>query len=343
MNSRANKPRVLLVEDDPAQLALISARFRSAKFEFETASDGHQALSLMKDRRFGIVVADIELPGLSGLDLLRSLRGQTPVILISGAITPTTRAKAIDEGAVAVFKKPVGWKDLLEEVDKVCKSGARPPRALVADDHPATRALLREVLQREGFHVDEAADGEEAVEKALATTVPYDLLITDILMPKLNGPEVIREIRKINKRVRIVFTTGAGTRREIRDCYLGGAVSLWRKPFDLKMVVEHLRKFKAEPIPQPDEHSASNVFEWVSGFRDSIEKDKKKKMALRKAGLLVVLFILSAIIVESLVHVDSLLGGTWTRLEHFMQRVEGYLEWDEGREIEREFYNPGNR
>ncbi|MCL5269180.1 MAG: response regulator [bacterium] len=66
-------------------------------------------------------------------------------------------------------------------------------RVLITDDEESLRFVLREILSREGCQVDEAEDGREAVDKALANG--YDLYLLDMKMPRLSGLDALREIR----------------------------------------------------------------------------------------------------------------------------------------------------
>ena len=68
------------------------------------------------------------------------------------------------------------------------------PRLLIVDDEMRIRELIRKYAKFEGYEVDEAADGMEAMEKCRACE--YDLMILDVMMPELDGFSVCREIRK---------------------------------------------------------------------------------------------------------------------------------------------------
>jgi CheY-like chemotaxis protein len=81
-------------------------------------------------------------------------------------------------------------------------------RALVVDDEPVIRSLYSEVLQAMGFKVDTAADGQEGIERLRAS--PYNLIISDIRMPKMTGIELILKADQIRpgSQSRFIFTTG---------------------------------------------------------------------------------------------------------------------------------------
>jgi CheY-like chemotaxis protein len=80
------------------------------------------------------------------------------------------------------------------------------PTILVVEDDRRGRYLVCEVLRREGYQVEEARDGAEALE--VIRTKRIDLVITDLVMPKLNGFKFVEQLRLINPRMPIIFTTG---------------------------------------------------------------------------------------------------------------------------------------
>ena len=82
------------------------------------------------------------------------------------------------------------------------------PRILVVDDEEQVRRVLRLVLERAGYEVDTAADGNEAV--AVFDPVRHDVVITDIVMPEKEGIETIQELRQKSTGVRIIAISGGG-------------------------------------------------------------------------------------------------------------------------------------
>ncbi|WP_447881136.1 response regulator, partial [Serratia fonticola] len=76
-------------------------------------------------------------------------------------------------------------------------SGPKALRIVIADDHPTNRLLLRRQLATLGYRVDEAIDGVAAL--ALIEANPYDLLITDLNMPNMDGITLTRRVREFNR------------------------------------------------------------------------------------------------------------------------------------------------
>ena len=103
---------------------------------------------------------------------------------------------------------------------------------LVVDDEPEIRALLRQVLERDGHAVTEAENGRKAVRALRERTV--DLVITDIIMPEQEGMETISEIRRLRPDVKIIAMSGGGRRLSMDFLPLAarlGADATIEKPF----------------------------------------------------------------------------------------------------------------
>ena len=119
-------------------------------------------------------------------------------------------------------------------------------RILVVDDDEQIRILLQEALEREGYLVEVAADGEEAVRLFRAN--PSRLVVTDIVMPEKEGLETISELRRLSQRVRIIAISGGGhisPERYLRLASSFGADRSFFKPVDLKELTAAVRELLA--------------------------------------------------------------------------------------------------
>jgi len=117
-------------------------------------------------------------------------------------------------------------------------------RILLADDEEALRELLREQLSAQGYAIDEAQDGVEAVEKLKQNS--YHLAILDINMPRKNGLDVLRHIREQNLPVRVIMLTGRLGFSVGSESMLLGADEYITKPFDLDYLEMAIKKVLAK-------------------------------------------------------------------------------------------------
>ena len=113
---------------------------------------------------------------------------------------------------------------------------------LIVEDDPQVRAMLRQMLEAAGFRVREAVNGKEAMKSWKAD--PPDLVITDVLMPEMDGFEVITSLRKLDPQSKIIAITGGGAAK-LTDLlptakHLGAAKTI-HKPFEREEMLQQVR------------------------------------------------------------------------------------------------------
>lgn len=115
--------------------------------------------------------------------------------------------------------------------------GTNNKKILVADDDVLVRKLLEEFLGFYGYNVDCVSNGEDAIR--LIETGYYDILITDYIMPKINGLELIKRVRSLNLSLLIIGMSGTGDEKEFLTA---GANFFMNKPIPLKKLKDILER-----------------------------------------------------------------------------------------------------
>jgi len=111
---------------------------------------------------------------------------------------------------------------------------------LVIDDEEIIRVLLRSALEAAGYEVTEAANGREGLD--LYRKRPTDLVITDILMPELNGLDMLMELTREFLDAKVIAISGAGGERNVLDvAKLLGARQTFQKPFSMPQLLSAVR------------------------------------------------------------------------------------------------------
>jgi two-component system, NtrC family, nitrogen regulation response regulator NtrX len=110
---------------------------------------------------------------------------------------------------------------------------------LLIDDEKSIRNVLKDILQHEGYRIEEAADGEQGLQKLAAQT--FDLVLCDIKMPKMDGLEVLQQIMQLQPDVPVIMISGHGTIETAVDAVKKGAFDFIAKPPDLNRLLITIR------------------------------------------------------------------------------------------------------
>jgi DNA-binding NtrC family response regulator len=119
MKNGNKTPRILIVDDDPGQRSLLNSFLRSQHFETETAESGERALELLRAGKFDMMISDVRMPGMSGLETLRQARKEhatLPVLLVTAFTDVRDAVAAMRDGAVNYLAKPIDLDELLASV-----------------------------------------------------------------------------------------------------------------------------------------------------------------------------------------------------------------------------------
>ena len=130
--------RILVVDDDPAVTSLLRRGFTYEGFQVDTAASGPDALGLARERPPALVVLDIMMPGMDGLEVCRRLRAadsSLPILLLTAKDAPTDQIVGLDTGADACVTKPFAFEVLLARVRALLRrrEGQQPEVLVYAD------------------------------------------------------------------------------------------------------------------------------------------------------------------------------------------------------------------
>ena len=111
---------LLIVDDEESNRDMLSRRLQRHGFEVVMAEDGHQALDSIRQQTPDVVLLDIRMPGMSGLELLpkaKAIRPDVPIIMITAYGDAETKRQALENGAEALLTKPIDFGTLRSEID----------------------------------------------------------------------------------------------------------------------------------------------------------------------------------------------------------------------------------
>ncbi len=271
--------RVLVIEDNPINLELMSYMLQAWQHEALQATDGESGLALARSARPDIILCDLLMPGMDGHTLAQALRADpqlchTPLLAVTALAREADRKTALASGFDAVFTKPIDPPTFMAGLQPYLSTPAKPPadppparsaplfpaippelRAprhpcvlLTVDDGPTNVAYKRDLFEPAGYTVLAADSVSQAL--ALLRERPVDVLISDVVMADGGGFELLRQL-KANSAWRdlpFIFLTSSARDSAARDMGLAlGAQDFLLRPIDAFVLLAALRRTLQPP------------------------------------------------------------------------------------------------
>jgi len=220
--------RVLVVDDEPGLRMTLAANLELEGYEVTEAPSGEAALALTSEQSFDLVMTDIRMPGITGVELFQRLHAkypEMPVVLMTGFALEELVQSALDQGAFTVLPKPFDVDHAL----KVVATAVLRPAVLVVDDMVQVAQSTADALSGEGVHAEAVFTGIEAARRVSVGGV--DVCVVDLVMPDQSGPEVIQHLLGLNPALRVITMSGNDVPDMLRQAASSGMQTFLRKPF----------------------------------------------------------------------------------------------------------------
>lgn len=253
---------VLIVEPSHTQQRIVAGWLHELGVrQLDLAAAGEEALVQMRATPPDLVISAMHLPGMTGTDLVRTMRedpalADIPFMLVSSETSYRYLEPLRQAGVIAILPKPFTREQLHKslfaaldflEPDQL-QLGSHSPdevRVLLVDDMQTSRRFMRQILEKMGIvQVREAENGLQARE--LIDREYFDLIITDYYMPEMDGGELIDYIRNESSQggVPILMVTSASDRSRLAALDQSGIAAVFDKPFE----VETLRRIVEQTL-----------------------------------------------------------------------------------------------
>ena len=195
----SEKPYVLIVDDDPDIREGSGAVLETNDYHLATASNGIECMEHIRDELPDLLILDMLMPRMDGFAVIRELRSDPdltgiPIIILTTVIEDAAYRRYELETGVAMgvsnyIEKPASPDELLRSVSAIVDQ----PYIIVTDDDPDIIEAISTVLESRPYNVATARNGEQCLEMIRKRNP--DLLLLDLLMPKMDGFAVIRELQ----------------------------------------------------------------------------------------------------------------------------------------------------
>jgi CheY-like chemotaxis protein len=255
--------KALLIDDNLTNRIILRAQLEEWKMNCTLASSGREAISILhRDDRFDLVITDMHMPGMDGIELAEKLQAQyphLPIILLSSVGTDVPRKDHLLFHSI--LTKPTRQNQLLQTISKVFLQKKDqlpehrttkpltqqlaeqfPMNILVAEDNLVNQQLATIVLTKLGYEPQIAENGLEVLDKLQST--PFDLILMDVQMPEMDGLETTRVIReKFNHQPTIIAMTANAMQGDRDDCIRAGMEDYISKPVKPEEIAAMLEKW----------------------------------------------------------------------------------------------------
>ncbi|MBI4504554.1 MAG: response regulator [Chloroflexi bacterium] len=198
--------RILVVDDAPQVRQTLVRLLEEDGHRVRSVASGAAALAALGQEPLDLLITDLGMPGMSGYEVAEAVRQRwpgLPVVVATGWREQVDAARVAAAGVSAVLHKPFRQRDLRRALAEV---RALPPPAaqtaglvLVVDDEADLTQLMARLLSSAGYEVVEAQRGAAALaalEHAAAAGRPFDVLLTDLVLPEMDGWTLAREVRR---------------------------------------------------------------------------------------------------------------------------------------------------
>src|SRR5216684_1542495 len=153
-NHGAKTRRILIVDDDAGQRSLLDSFLVSQGFETLPVSSGEQALQVLRSGEFSMMISDVRMPGLSGLETLRRARREhatLPILLVTAYADIREAVGAMRDGALNYLSKPIDLDELLATVQQATGIAKPPPRRFSAEKQLPPHVIAKSPLMLSVF------------------------------------------------------------------------------------------------------------------------------------------------------------------------------------------------
>lgn len=264
--------KVLVVDDNPTNRAILREMLQSWRMRPEEAGSGSEALNKIQSAKtrqesFDLFLIDLSMPEMDGFTLIENIKKidtcrESPIVILTSADRLGDFQRAKELGASAYLVKPVRPSDLLDTImaikgatvidrklsepitDQTLPEFRPKYNILLAEDNPINQKVAVHLLQKKGHKVTVAENGQQVLDKLAQEE--FDIILMDVQMPIMNGFEVTQKIRELEKEsgkhIPIVAMTAHAMKGDREKCLEAGMDDYVSKPLYPKELYEAIER-----------------------------------------------------------------------------------------------------
>jgi CheY-like chemotaxis protein len=247
--------KILVIDDDRMNCDLLQAVLTRHGYQVLSSTSGIEGLTLFRKHVPRITILDLRMPEMDGLTVLKEIRAvdpHAPVIILGGGATEVQENQARGLRVTDFIRKGLSLDVLVECVNRVAQQPIKAEAGLtsgplngpladtgetilVVDDEPLVRDLLVQFLSLRGYRAFGVKDGQEAL--SMVEQGPPDLILLDLIMPGMNGVEVLKALGTKDYTGAVIILTGTHNEEILEEAWSLRPQEVLSKPIDLERLL----------------------------------------------------------------------------------------------------------
>ena len=237
-NINGRSESILIVDDEKNMRKTLADILTDEGYKVSTAATGEEAIKLCEKENHDVILMDVRMPGIDGVEAFRRIRRHKEgirIILMSAYSVEGLREAALDEGAIAFLSKPLDVEKVISLIGEVKETAI-----LVVEQEEKTAGMLHDNLKKQGYWVTVTNTAHNALE--LVEQIRFDLIFLDVNLPSMNGLELYLAIKEITPTsVAIIISDMENEFEEIaKEAVRRNAYTIIKKPLDIDQVLSLL-------------------------------------------------------------------------------------------------------
>ncbi|MCA9463108.1 MAG: response regulator [Nitrospirales bacterium] len=236
--------KILVVDDEKNMRVTLGEILEDEGYEVSLAETGEEAVARCQEEEFGVVLMDIRMPGIGGVEAFRQIRRHregVKIIFMSGYGVEELKRTALNEGAIAFLSKPL---DLARVISLIGE--AHDTAILVVENDEGEANRIREALRGQGYRVSVAPSPHDALE--LVEQIRFDIVLIDVALPVMSGLDLYLAIKRITPTTVAIMMSGLEQEfiRIAKEAVRQTAYTVVEKPLNVDAILGLLQRVSGQ-------------------------------------------------------------------------------------------------
>lgn len=238
MNHQPHTCHILIVDDDVYLAQSLALIFKHKGYAVSIAANGLAAIEQVKTTPFDLVLIDLKMPGMNGIETYQHLKRFCPnlaAFLMTGLVDEEQTQAARQAGVLHVLVKPLDIDHVLTLIPIAL---ARHQRlALIVDDYPESCLHITRTLERKGYQVTWVESGEQAIQAVQQHH--YQIVFIDFKLPTIDGLQTYLALHALDPNITAIMITGyrEEMKAQVQAALTNNAYACLYKPFDAHQIL----------------------------------------------------------------------------------------------------------